>query len=105
MRPDSMFGLISLALIVVIVLLLYHKKFIYAVFFIVIAAIYINVGTGLNKDVREASTHGNTIHGWYSKKNGSEKFKATMWFYFFPIAAIIGTALLIGYFTTEKKNS
>ena len=37
------------------------------------------------EEVKNASHHGNTIHGWYAKGNGYEKAIATLWVYFFPI--------------------
>ncbi len=38
------------------------------------------IGFGIaNGAVRDACTHGNCKHGWYSKKNDAEKFMALLW--------------------------
>lgn len=49
--------------------------------------VYLAVNSYFFDIVRNASTHGNTIHGWYSKYNRSEKFFAWLWFIGFPMIA------------------
>ena len=65
--------------------------------------IYIIGVTNFYDEVRRASTHGNTIHGWYSKSNGSEKAMATFWGIGFPIITN-GLLLLYIYYRPEKNK-
>ena len=51
------------------------KKCLFAVAFVV----YIFGFFTANKAVRDACTHGNCKHGWYSKKNKTEKAIAFLW--------------------------
>lgn len=54
-------------------------------------------------EVRTASTHGNTVHGWYSKSNGGEKAIALLWAVFFPIVTN-GLIFLFVYKRLEKEE-
>jgi hypothetical protein len=65
--------------------------------------IYLIGVTNFYDEVRRASTHGNTIHGWYSKSNGSEKAMATFWGIGFPIITN-GLLLLYIYYRPEKHK-
>lgn len=53
----------------------------------IVALIYFFVGGHLNSNVKKASTHGNTKHGWHSKYNQAEKDEAMLWMVGFPLAA------------------
>lgn len=59
----------------------------------ILLVVYILVEFSLNENVREASTHGNTKHGWYSKENTIEKFLVKTWIFGYPI----GLLFLAGY--------
>ena len=54
---------------------------------VITTAIYLAVNPFFFDLVRDASTHGNTIHGWYSKYNRGEKFIAWAWFVVYPVVA------------------
>src|SRR5690242_11084618 len=56
---------------------------------IVISALVLVYTAGcfrLNQAVSDACTHGNCIHGWYSKYNGAEKLAFFAWAIGFPLA-------------------
>ncbi len=88
-RPDQFMGIAIIAYIIAIIFFLKYKVWGASIYLIIVLVIYWKIGFELNQDVREASTHGNTIHGWYSKKNGEEKTVAILWFICFPIASIV----------------
>ena len=58
-----------------------------------------------NSEVREACTHGNCKHGWYSKYNESEKTVASMWMIGYPIIAFVIYSLFSSGKETEKQSS
>ncbi len=66
--------------------------------------VYIIGITHFYDEVRRASTHGNTIHGWYSKSNGAEKVMAGFWAIGFPIITN-GLLLLYIYYRPEKNKN
>ena len=68
----------------------------YKVLFSVLLIVYIGVEVKLNNNVREASHHGNTKHGWYSKENKTEQFLVNAWIFGYPIGLLIFTGLIIG---------
>jgi hypothetical protein len=67
--------------------------------------VYIGVELKLNDNVREASHHGNTKHGWYSKENDTEKFLVKAWIFGYPIGVIILAGYILGKIDEEKENS
>ena len=48
--------------------------------------VYVGGCFTLNQAVADACTHGNCIHGWYSKYNGTEKALFFTWLIGFPLA-------------------
>lgn len=70
---------------------------------IISLVIYIIGVVNFYDEVRRASTHGNTIHGWYSKSNGSQKAMATFWGIGFPIITN-GLLFLYLYYRPEKDK-
>lgn len=63
--------------------------------------LYLSVFTMLNENVKNSSTHGNTIHGWYSEYNTTEKTIAVAWIIGFPFACYITIIFL---FNPQQKN-
>lgn len=57
-----------------------------------------------NSEVREACTHGNCKHGWYSKYNHSEKTIASIWMIGYPIIAFVIYSFFSSGKETEKKS-
>lgn len=51
-----------------------------------LALVYVAGCVRLNQAVANACTHGNCIHGWYSKYNGTEKALFFAWMIGFPLA-------------------
>jgi hypothetical protein len=69
-------------------------------FLIVLALVYIGGCVVLSRAVRDACTHGNCIHGWYSKYNTAEKLTFIAWALGVP-ATVIGVSLRIA---ARRKN-
>lgn len=55
------------------------------------------------EEVKNASHHGNTVHGWYAKGNASEKIKAILWIIGFPIGTNGIAFYLISKFKSNKE--
>jgi hypothetical protein len=81
MKPDIV---IYLA-IAVGLLAAWNSNWVVRITIIISSIIYLFVNLFFFNLVRNASTHGNTIHGWYSKYNRYEKLLAWLWFIIFPI--------------------
>lgn len=73
---------------------LYKEKWLRKLFLLSFLIAYLYVFGILNNNVRTASTHGNTIHGWYSKYNKTEKLMATAWVFLFPAASFVAYILI-----------
>ncbi|MGI9175893.1 MAG: topoisomerase DNA-binding C4 zinc finger domain-containing protein [Rhodothermales bacterium] len=59
----------------------------------------------VNELVREACTHGNCTHGWYSKENEPEKLLARVWMFGFPVAAFFLYNFLFDESRKARKSS
>jgi hypothetical protein len=57
----------------------------YVLLAVVVVVYLVGVSYG-NAMVRGACWHGNCIHGWNSKYNGTERAIATSWIFGFPLA-------------------
>ena len=55
----------------------------------------------LNNDVREACTHGNCKHGWYSKYNEDEQATANLWTYGFLLFLAFVSFMI---YSTDESN-
>lgn len=78
------------------------KEKLQKIFLIIALTIYISISLFLNDNVKKASTHGNTKHGWYSKYNNKEKFIASTWFLTFPLGV---SFLYIVFFKRRKEEN
>ena len=67
--------------------------------------IYLTVNSYFYGLVRRASTHGNTIHGWYSKYNSGEKTLAWLWFIGFPAGGAFAGLYLFERHERQKKSN
>ena len=102
--PSGMQMIHRLYLAIFICIGIYHlivqKKTIKVVIFLSLI-LCLFVYTTLNENVKNASTHGNTIHGWYSQYNTTEKTIAVAWVIGFPLACYIAIIL---FFSPQQKN-
>ncbi len=92
-------------LIIISIVALYYiftESWTRKLFLLLFLVVYLGVFSVLNTNVRKASWHGNTKHGWYSKYNSTEKLIATVWIIFFPV----GTFVLYSFiFATRNEAS
>jgi len=96
----------SLFLVIFVCIGIYQliiQKGLKRIFILLALILYLSVFVLLNQNVKNASTHGNTIHGWYSKYNTTEKFIAVAWVIGFPLTCFIVAAFLSS--SQQKKDS
>ena len=87
--------IIAFALFILIAESKWHK------FLLIVALVfYIGVELKLNDNVRTASTHGNTKHGWYSKNNKTERFLVHAWTFGFPV----GMVVIASFFISRRED-
>ena len=82
--------------IVMFAIMIVLSKGVYRVLLGILLVAYIGVEYKLNNNVRLASHHANTIHGWYSKENSTEKFLVKAWIFGYPIGVLIVSGYLLG---------
>ena len=95
----------QLFLIIFVGWMIYHiitQSWVKKIIFLLILIVYLSVFVELNGNVRKASTHGNTKHGWYSKYNTAEKTIAIAWIFGFPILCFSVNTF---FSSTTKKES